>query len=99
MLGHNRNLAYNPATGLNYPFTMSANAHTRMGNGDAAILHRRVQLPRAADGIHEADEQPVAGVRDISLSGQWNLQNTTCCPGCQYVTTLTLRASRYAMCQ
>ena len=59
----NVNLAYDPATGVNYPFTnISQAALSRLGHGDEPAVGRRVRLPRPADGLHQA-LQPIAGRR------------------------------------
>ena len=42
-------------------------AISRVGHGLSAVQHRRVGLSRAATRVHQAPEQPVAGVGDVSL--------------------------------
>ena len=65
----NRNLAYNPATGANYPYNdVRYLPYPDWGVGLAAVQHRRVELSRAAGRFHEAHEQPLAGVGDVSAA-------------------------------
>ena len=57
---------YNPATGANYPFTdVTRRPYSAWGNTEPEPPGQRVELPRAAGGVHEADARPLAGVGDL----------------------------------
>ena len=86
----NVNLAYDPATGVNYPFTnISQAAVSGLGLGEQPPVDRRVQLPRPADGVHQAHEQPLAGVGDLPARRASGTSRTRRCRvGCEYPTTL-----------
>ncbi|MEP6916430.1 MAG: TonB-dependent receptor [Acidobacteriota bacterium] len=83
------NLAYNPETGLNYPFTnISRRPYPNWGT-----VQQRFSI-----GQSDYHALQMAFTKRLShhwqasatylLAGQWNLQNAPVQPGCQYVTTL-----------
>ena len=66
----NVNLTFDPATGANYPFLRHRPPRVSGVRPDLdAGAHRPVQLSRAADGVDEATEQPLAGVRHLHAVG------------------------------
>ena len=59
----NINLAYNPATGVPYPFNDTTHAETvsHLGHRRSRCVRWLVQLPRVADKLHQAHEPSLAG--------------------------------------
>jgi Carboxypeptidase regulatory-like domain/TonB dependent receptor len=85
----NINLAYDPATGVNYPFTTIAkrpyqdwaSVVNRLSIGESNYHSMQVSFTKRMSNHWQASATYL-------LSGQWNLQNAPIPVGCQYVTTL-----------
>jgi hypothetical protein len=85
----NVNLAYDPATGVNYPFT---NISKRPYPDWGTVMNRLSVGESDYHGLQMAFTKRFADRWQASatylLAGQWNLQNAPIAAGCQYVTTL-----------
>ena len=69
----NINLTFNPATGANYPFTdVTRRAFPDFGVISMYVPHGSIQLPRAADGGHQALQQPLAGLGHLYALRLWD---------------------------
>src|SRR5262249_11953713 len=85
----NRNLAYNPATGANYPYTDIAH----LPYPDWAEVDQQVNIGESNyKALQMSLTKRISHRLQMSatylLSKQMNLQNAPILPGCQYVTTL-----------
>jgi hypothetical protein len=85
----NVNLAYDPATGVNYPFTNIA----KRPYPDWASVTNRLSIGESNyHGLQMAFNKRFSDRWQASatylLAGQWDLQNAPVPVGCQYVTTL-----------
>jgi hypothetical protein len=85
----NLNLAYDPATGVNYPFTNIA----KLPYPDWATVTNRLSIGESDyHGLQLAFTKRMSDRWQASatylLAGQWDLQNAPVPVGCQYVTTL-----------
>jgi hypothetical protein len=85
----NVNLAYDPATGVNFPFT---NIAKRPYPDWASVTNRLSVGESDYHGLQMAFTKRFSDRWQASatylLAGQWNLQNAPITAGCQYVTTL-----------
>lgn len=85
----NINLAYNPATGINYPFTSRstlpypdwASVTNRLSVGESDYHGLQVGFTKRMSDRWQASATYL-------LAGQWNLQNAPIPVGCQHPTTL-----------
>ena len=91
------NVSYNPATGLNYPFT---DVSKRPYPGWGSVSTRQSVGESDYHGLQVAFTKRMSDRWQASatylLSGQWNLQNAPIKQGCQYV--ITLNASGQPVC-
>ena len=98
----NINVAYNPATGAPYPFAgaqAAANYVNRPYPGWGTIQlnrqRRRAELPRAADGVHQADGESLAGVGHLhAVAHATQFDQLPLNPGCQYPVTIVAGSRR-----
>ena len=85
----NRNLAYDPATGVNYPFTAIdkrpypdwGSVTNRLSEGESNYHGLSLAFTKRMSDRWQAQATYL-------LAGQWNLQNAPVPVGCEYVTTL-----------
>jgi hypothetical protein len=89
LVNFDANLAYDPATGVNYPFT---NIAKRPYPGWGTVAQRLSIGESNYHGLQMAFTKRMSDRWQASatylLSGQWNLQNDPVKPGCEYVVTL-----------
>ena len=72
-------------------------AVSRLGLGQQPPVDRRVELPRPADGLHQADERPLAGVGDLPARRRSGTCRTRRCPSAA-TTSTTLNAAGQPVC-
>jgi hypothetical protein len=83
------NLAYNPATGLNYLFTdISKRPYPAWGTVAQNFSIGQSNYHALQVGFTKRMSDRWQASATYLLSGQWNLQNSPVLPGCKYVTTL-----------
>ncbi len=84
------NLAFNPATGLNYPFTdISRRPYPAWGTVQQQFSIGQSNYHALQVGFTKRMADHWQASATYLLSGQWNLQNSPVLPGCRYATTLT----------
>ncbi len=69
VLQDNANITFNPATGALSVLEPRDPRVSRLGRRRRADVHRLVELPRAADGLHQALQPPLAGSADLHALG------------------------------
>jgi hypothetical protein len=97
LVGINRNLAYNPATGANYAYTDIAH----LPYPEFAEFNQQVNIGKSNyHALQTSFTKRMSHHWQASFtylfSRQWNLQTAPIFPGCQYVTTLN--AARQPVC-
>ncbi len=84
------NLAYNPATGLNYAFTdISKRPYPTWGTVAQNFSIGQSDYHALQMGFTKRMSDHWQASATYLLSGQWNLQTSPVLPGCKYVTTLS----------
>ena len=84
------NLAFNPSTGLNYPFTdVSKRPYPAWGTVAQNFSIGQSNYHALQMGFTKRMSDRWQASATYLLSGQWNLQNSPVLPGCEYVTTLS----------
>jgi Carboxypeptidase regulatory-like domain/TonB dependent receptor-like, beta-barrel len=83
------NLAFNPATGLNYAFTdVSKRPYSQWGTVQQQFSIGESNSDALQIGVTKRMSNHWQASATYLLYGQRNLQNSPALPGCQYVTTL-----------
>ena len=96
-------MAFNPATGVPYPLVgaqAAANYINRPYPGWGTIQiephGRQAELQRAADGVHQADGESLAGVGHLhAFEDQRQFDQLPLNPGCQYPVTTAAGSGVY----
>jgi hypothetical protein len=90
----NVNLAYDAATGTNYPFTdLSKRPYPQWGEVDETLTNGASTYHALQASFTKRMGHGWQASATYLLSGQWNKQVAPIAPGCQYPTTMTTTGS------